>query len=272
MIRLVFIPMIFFWGWLFPSELQSQCAVKNNAFSPGEQFSFKASYNLGFIWIGAGTITFTTENVNNNGKETLHITCTGKSFPTYDWFFKVRDNFETWLDPPSLIPFEFRQNSNEGGSITKNHYLYDQAKNAVAITSENSGKPSSTKTLSLNNCSRDILAACYVARNMDYSKCKPGDLFPVSVLINDVAYPLHYKFCGKEIVEDDEGNRYRCLKISALLVEGTIFKGGEDLLVWITDDENKIPVMAEAKILVGFVKAFLTGYKGLRHKLTSQVR
>ena len=60
--------------------------------------------------------------------------------------------------------------------------------------------------------------------------------------------------------------------MSALLVEGTIFTGGEDLVVWVTDDQNKIPIMAEAKILIGSVKAYLMGYEGLKYKMEAEVQ
>jgi len=55
------------------------------------------------------------------------------------------------------------------------------------------------------------------------------------------------------------------------LVDGTIFKGGEGMTVWVTDDKNKIPVMVEAQILVGSVKAILTNATGLRYPLTAKI-
>ena len=51
-----------------------------------------------------------------------------------------------------------------------------------------------------------------------------------------------------------------------MLVEGTIFKGGEDMTIWVTDDGNRVPIMVEAKILIGSVKAIITGAEGLVNK------
>ena len=56
------------------------------------------------------------------------------------------------------------------------------------------------------------------------------------------------------------------------MVQGTIFKGDEDVVVWVTDDGNKIPVYIEAKIIVGTIKAYLKDTKGLRHPMTSLVK
>ena len=49
-------------------------------------------------------------------------------------------------------------------------------------------------------------------------------------------------------------------------------KADEDVVVWVTDDDNRIPVYIEAKILVGTVKAYLKETKGLRNPVTSIVK
>jgi hypothetical protein len=73
------------------------------------------------------------------------------------------------------------------------------------------------------------------------------------------------------VVENNDGKKYNCIRLSAKMVGGTIFKGDEDVLVWITDDDNHIPIYIEAKILVGTVKAYLHETKGLRNPLKALV-
>ena len=100
---------------------------------------------------------------------------------------------------------------------------------------------------------------------------KPDTKIPISVIIDDNIYPIYIRELGKEVVENQDGTKYRCIKFSAKMVQGTIFKGDEDILVWVTDDENKIPVYIEAKILVGTVKAYVKEMKGLRNPATSRI-
>ena len=57
------------------------------------------------------------------------------------------------------------------------------------------------------------------------------------------------------------------LKFNPLVQEGRIFETDEDLLVWVTDDKNKIPILAESKILVGSIKMELSDYEGLSHEI-----
>ena len=90
--------------------------------------------------------------------------------------------------------------------------------------------------------------------------------------IDDEVFDLFLRYKGKERLKTRDGTVFNTIRFSALLVEGTIFKGGEDLEVWVTDDNNRVPVLVEAKILVGSVKGVLTGMEGLKHPVTSIVK
>jgi hypothetical protein len=40
------------------------------------------------------------------------------------------------------------------------------------------------------------------------------------------------------------------------------------MVVWVTDDENHVPVRIESQILVGSIKVDMTGFKNLRYPLS----
>jgi hypothetical protein len=71
---------------------------------------------------------------------------------------------------------------------------------------------------------------------------------------------------GKETIKLRNG-RYRCMRFQPVVQEGRIFKDNDDLNVWVTDDGNRVPVLAQAKVLVGSIKMELSGYKGLVHPI-----
>jgi hypothetical protein len=50
-----------------------------------------------------------------------------------------------------------------------------------------------------------------------------------------------------------------------LVQSGRVFKEQESVTVWISDDENKIPIRIQASLAVGSIKADLEAYKGLQH-------
>ena len=50
-----------------------------------------------------------------------------------------------------------------------------------------------------------------------------------------------------------------------LVQSGRVFKEKESLTVWISNDQNKIPLRIKAELAVGSIKADLDAYKGLKH-------
>ena len=91
------------------------------------------------------------------------------------------------------------------------------------------------------------------------------------MLLDDKVYPLYIKYVGKEVIKTKFGT-YRAIKIAPLLIEGTMFSGGEKMTVYVTDDDNHIPVRIDSPIAVGSVKVDLASHKNLRHPLKALIK
>jgi len=193
----------------------------------------------------------------------------GWSLKQYDWFFKVRDRFESIIHTETLLPFWFERDTHEGGFETYNRYVFNRDKNELDIISQTSKRPFKKEYLPLKPCTYDVLSAIYYCRTLSFDGMKVGDRIPLTMAIDNEVFDLYIRYLGKEKLKTRDGLVFNTIKCSAMLVEGTIFKGGEDLIVWVTDDRNRVPLLVEAKILVGSVKAIVTGMEGLKYPLTS---
>ncbi len=251
---------------LSPLSIYSQCDVKNSSFRENEEIVYKAVYNWGIIWVEAGEVVFKTQNDKFENKDVYHISGVGKSLPRYDWFFTVRDYYDAYISKKDLRPYKYVRNTYERGYKVDNTYLFDYDKKKITTRSKNSNKKLHKDTLNLEPCTFDLMSAIYYVRNIDYEKCKIGEKIPMKLIVDNELIELYIRYLGKEVIKIGDDKKYRCLKFSALLMEGTIFKGGEDVTVWVTDDKNKVPVLINAEILVGTVKAVLSSTKGLKHK------
>ncbi len=243
------------------AQNENACTVRNTAFSIGEQVYYKVSYNWNSLWLNAGEVSFKVNEGFFNNKPCYHMVGYGSTYKSYDMFYKVRDTYESYIDMQTLKPLRFIRNVNEGGyTINQNVVFRHSEKEAV-----------STKgTFMIPDCVQDVLSAIYFARNIDFSKYRKNDTIPVTLFLDDVLYPVYIRYLGKEIVTTRNG-KYNCIKFSPLLIEGTIFKGGEEMKVWVTDDNNKIPVRVESPIIVGSVYAELYKYSGLRNPVSSKL-
>jgi len=248
------------------------CTVKQINFKSGEKVTYRAVYNWGFIWVNAGDVEFLVRDTTYMQQSALHLVSRGWSLKKYDWFYKVRDSFESIVHPKTLQPYWFERDTYEGGFEAYNRYIYKRDEGILDIISHTSDRPYKRDLLPLKDCTFDVVSAIYYCRTLDFDKYKKGDKIPITMAIDDEVFDLFLRYKGKERLKTRDGTVFNTIRFSALLVEGTIFKGGEDLEVWVTDDDNRVPVLVEAKILVGSVKAVLTGMEGLKHPVTSIVK
>ncbi|MCF6239731.1 MAG: DUF3108 domain-containing protein [Bacteroidales bacterium] len=252
-------------GMYYPAD--AQCKPVIQAFQNGEELYYDVVYNWGFIWVNAGKVKFKVQKENFRGQVVYHFTGTGKSLEKYDWMYRVRDYYHSWATITDLKPLKYIRNTSEGKQKTYNVYEFDYQKNKIYTDTWNTQKAQKFDTLNLQNCLFDIMTAVYYVRTLDLSKYKINEKIPISMIIDNEIYNLYGRYLGKETLETHEGKKYETLKFSILLVEGTIFKGGEDLLVWVTADKNRVPILVDAKILVGTVKASFKHAVNLKYPL-----
>ena len=101
-----------------------------------------------------------------------------------------------------------------------------------------------------------MLSVAWMAREVDFDKYQKNDLIPIRILIDSKIYDLYIRYLGV-VKSKIAGRKQECYVFSPLLVEGEVFKGGENMKIWLSKDEYRLPLMVEAKILVGSVKAIL---------------
>lgn len=235
------------------------CGIRNFAFYHDERIDYNIFYSIIGIYINAGNATFTNTLESMNNKPAYHIVGKGASNSKYDWIFKVRDQYETYIDTTNLQPLKFIRNIDEGGYKKYENVTFNQQTN-TAITDKG--------VIKIPNCIQDVLSSVYYARNINFSKYKEGDRIPFSMFLDNEIYNLYIKYEGKEIIKTKYG-KFKAIKFKPLLVKGTIFDGGEKMNVWVTDDDNHIPIRIESPIVVGSVKIDMMGYRNLRHPLSS---
>ena len=237
------------------------CGIRNGSFVAGERLSLIVYYNALGLYINAGTANLTVAMEKMFNKPVYHIVGTGATNSKYDWIFKVRDRYETYIDTFTLQPYKFIRNIDEGGYKKYQNITFNQAAN-TAITAEGVFK--------VPDCINDIVGAVYYARNIDFDKFKPGDKIPFYMFLDNELYNMYIRYEGKETIKTRYG-KFRAIKFKPLLLKGSIFEGGERMTVYVSDDANKIPLRIESPLLVGSVKADMMSYDNLRYPLSSLI-
>ncbi len=244
--------------------LSNTTYAQEKTFDTGEWFKFRIHY-------GVFTASYATLQVNNatiNGKEVYHIKGQGKSTGLLSLFFKVDDDYQTYFDKETGNPYKFIRKIDEGG-YTKNTEIAFNHHNNTALVNDKKHNKKSTHTIKPN--AQDMLSAFYYLRkNVDTKTIKVGDETKINMFFDKENFEFKLKFLGREIVSTKFGN-VPCLKFRPIVQSGRVFKEQEALTVWISDDENKMPIRLQADLVVGSLKADLEAYKGLQHSFKIKV-
>ena len=232
----------------------------NTAFKEGEELSYRLHY--GIIDAGVVVLEVKPDIKEYGGHLAYHIVGKGFSKGSFNWFFKVDDTFESYIDKDALVPWYFMRRCNEGGFVTNQDYLFNHYIKKVSVVGDKNQYDAPEGV-------QDMLSSFYYARNLDFTNAKENTIYEIPSFVDKQNWTLKIRYVGKEIIKTDLG-KFKCLKFRPIIQTGNIFKNEEDLSVWITDDKNHIPLRAQAKILVGSVKMDITSYKNLANA-TSKV-
>ncbi len=235
------------------------CGIVNSTTQNGESISYSVFYAVAGIYVHAGSATFTNQIEKLNGKTVFHVKGTGQSSDYYDWIYKVRDTYESFIDSVTMQPLKFSRDIMEGKTLKSEHIVFNPATNTARTDSGRFQVPS---------CIQDVLSVIYYSRNLDFSQYHKNETIPFTMFLENQVHQLYIRYLGKEEVKTKFG-KFKAIKFKPLLVDGTLFTGGEKMTVWVSDDACRVPVRIESDILIGSVKVDMTAFKNLRYPLTS---
>ena len=244
------------------------------AFRSGERMDFILHYKWGSINTDVGTATVTLDSLTFNGQKAFKCTASGRTKKFFDVFFKVRENFSSWFTREGMRPLKFTRDTYEGGYEARNTYLYkwDAAEPYIAADVYTSKMGQKSMQLPLTPCTYDLPALFFFARNMDVENVEPGKRYPMTFAIDEEIYNVYFILHGRETIKVKGLGTVNTIRFAAKLLEGEVFKGEEDMTIWVSDDENRLPVYFEAPLRVGVAAGRMSGYGGLKSPFTSLVK
>ena len=233
--------------------------IHNVAFTAGEYLKFDVRY--GFITAGDAVMKV-SDTLHSNGRKCFKIEFSVDSKPFFDIFYKVRDRYLSIVDAQGMFPWRFEQHIREGGYSRDFTADFDQVSH-IAKTSEGDHP--------IPPYVHDIMSAFYFARLVDYSNYLPGHKLHLQNFYKDSTYELDVKFKGRQTIEVGAGT-FKCIIVEPLAREGGLFKSEGRVLIWLTDDERKIPVKVSTKVAIGSIDSELVEYQGINGSISAKVK
>lgn len=233
-------------------------AQSHEAFEDGEWLQFRIHYGM----FNASFATLEVQETTLNNKSVYHIVGNGKSTGLLHWFFKVNDNYETYIDKDTGAPYRFIRKINEGGHTKDIQIDFDHQNNTALVHDKKHG---TKKTFSIKNNVHDMMSAFYYLRNnLEIDDLQVGETMTLDMFFDNENYNFKLKFLGREVLNTKFG-KIATLKFRPYVMAGRVFKEKESLTLWISDDANRIPIKIKADLTVGSLDADLNAFKGLKH-------
>ena len=249
---------------LFLFVFTNSFVVQENAYTTGEWFKLRIHYGM----VNAGYATLEIKDAIKNNKKVHHVIGKGWTVGMTKFFFKVEDNYESYFDKQTGKPYQFIRKIDEGGYTKNQEGFFSQENNTVLVKDY---KHKTEKTFSVPEQVQDIISSFYYLRNHpNIDKLKVGESIAIDMFFDNETTKFKLKFVGREDIKTKFG-KVSCMIFKPLVQTGRVFKQEEGLTVWISDDENKIPVRLKASLIVGSLKAELDAFKGLKNSFKVKV-
>jgi len=232
---------------------------QKKAYGDGEWFKFRVHYGI----VTAGYATLEVDEVNLNGHDVYHVKGEGKTIGLSKIFFNVEDYYQSYIGKYDDRPYRFIRKIDEGGYTKDVQIDFNHETNTALVHNK---KKETKEYISFPKDAQDMVSAFYYLRNhVDTKTIKVGESVDLDMVYDkNETYRFRLKFLGREVLRTKFG-KIATLKFRPYVEAGRVFKEKESLTVWVTDDENKIPLLIKAELAVGSLKATLTEFKGLQH-------
>ena len=228
--------------------------AQNKTIAAGETLVYTASYTMSGLLTDIAQVKMETSEIKTSKSTLLRLKCTAATFEKWDNFFKIRDLYESYVNPNTLMPYLYKRDISEGGYYKFMQYKYNHKSQLVESLKRKKKKNGETwdenKTVKIDGSTKDFVSTLYTIRTMDIHKASPGDEKKFTILFDSAETILSVKYLGKETISTKIG-RKECYKLAISIKGSDILKGNNNNLLWLTADKNKVPVYAKFKIPVG---------------------
>ena len=256
-----------FYFCIFIFLYQEHINAKEAPFNSGEKITYKLYYNWNFVWLSAGEVAF---EVKDEG-DVYHIEVTGKTYSSYEWFYKVRDKYHSYIDKKTLLPKLYIRDIHQGSYVHYEKVVFDYPNNKMISSIGKSMSQTTTKEIPLTTDVYDLVSSMYFLRQTNLDILKINKTVNFNMILDNEIYNLGMSYLKEEPkCSVKENGKYSALLCNAEVISGSVFKDGAKMKINIGYDENKLPLIIESPLTVGSVKALLMSYENLKFPLNSK--
>lgn len=253
----------------------STASASAQRYHEGEMLYYRAAYRAMLVPnTEVGEVTVTTKLETLEGKEVYRVTGNGRTLPFFRRFFDMNDTYNIWVDKRSLLTQRFESDLKEDDYTFKSQYRYDWGAKKVYTWAQTRDEAPRSKCMELTPGSMDAVSLYFSLRSVELSSFREGEELTLDLVLEDSIRQIKYRYIGREEIKVPKLGHFDTMKFACTIgsSEEFSFTDGSEFFIWITNDENKIPVMVVSPVRIGEIRLYISKYEGLHYPLISKIK
>ena len=228
----------------------------------GERLVFAGSYEVSGLMTNIAQLTMSTSSMQTAKNNYLHLRLEMATFNKWDSYFKIRDIYESYVNPTSLKPSLYKRSIFEGGYSKTEKYTFQPDGATVKSVVKRGSRPEKQNLFKIGAATIDVVTLIYKLRTTNFAAMKPGSAVSFVLVFDEKQHPVSVKYIGKETVQAGNFGKKECYKL-AIVANTNKLKGKDKNLIYLTADAKKVPALIKFSIPVGVGQLTLTSASGI---------
>lgn len=231
------------------------------AYKPGEEIRYRVHY--GIFTAGEAIMRLTPLLYRVNNRICYRAEVIGNSKGAFDKIIRIRDVWGSYFDTVNFQPQKSFRSIQENRYRKKEEIYFDYSRNMAKIQSEDGN----AEEVAISPGVQDMVSGYYFMRLLNYDNYQKKDTIRMNGIFENKTYDFRIIYLGKERIKTKFGKTNAFL-ISPIMPKNTLFSGRNPIKMWISDDQNRIPLKIEAELLLGSLDMDIQDYQNLKYPIS----
>ncbi|MCY7352434.1 MAG: DUF3108 domain-containing protein [Cytophagaceae bacterium] len=229
-------------------------------FVTGEHLEYRVHY--GFINAAEATVDVSNRLHQVNNRPCYRVDVNGRTTGAFDLVTRVRDTWQSYIDTSTILPQAFYMSQREG-KYRKNQKVHFDHASAKVISKDEE------ETIELKSPGNlhDVISGYFYLRTLDFGRMREGEVVSVKAFYDNEFYDMRVRYGGREIIGTKFGSINAFKIIPMMPNKNNFFEDNDSIRIWVSDDENRVPIKAEVDLALGSIEMDLKKYKGLKKEM-----
>ncbi len=216
-------------------------------FAPGEKLTYDVTWSI----FHAGEVAATLRKVNESGGDAYEVETAATSQGFVSLLYKVENDFHSFFDPATTCSRQIYKKVMEGRRHKETRIVFDSALRLAVLDERDLADPKAPPKHAENEippCVEDVVTAFYFIRRQPL---RVGEIFPVVINDGSKTREVRVEVQARERIQTSLGAR-EAFRLEPK-VFGQLYKRKGRMLIWLSDDAQRLPLRIKAMISVGTI-------------------